>query len=416
MDRRFLVVAAAVTVLWCAGPVRAQPQTILPAAKDGKLDNLVPVPAPDARWVALSESLGLLAFCHDRDYQGANISLVRLDAKGKPAASAMSWKLPRPTAPGLAKIPTYAVSAAFHPKLPLLYVWQDIAIPVPNPPQPLPADAKPLDHLCIYNVAKDPPELVLSLCRGDEYLYGLSGGAVAVSPGGTHLYVPNLRDPKNFSFYKFGRYPLDADGLPLLDDKLAKQPTAVRVKALADQNAGKSVYPPQVTPLEYVNLFPFNFVGAGHSFHFASADAVVVGGYMGLMTWRADDKIVTLHGLPLKTPSNTLLGAHPKLPVVFATRAPSDSVFRVEHAEGYLSLLPRQLTFPKTRLTSPPVVLVKANKLAVGGYYHVYVADLDEKGNVRPEVTRVRVLNPNVRALVYSERFDRLYVGVEQSK
>ena len=61
-------------------------------------------------------------------------------------------------------------------------------------------------------------------------------------------------------------------------------------------------------------------------------------------------------------------------------------------------------------------MLTRGNKVAVGGHYHVYVIDLDEKGRPRPEVLRVRVLNPHVRALVYSERFDRLYVGVEVSK
>ena len=53
---------------------------------------------------------------------------------------------------------------------------------------------------------------------------------------------------------------------------------------------------------------------------------------------------------------------------------------------------------------------------AVGGHYHVHVMGLDAKGNPEPSVTSVPVLSPHVRALVYSAKFDCLYVGVEVSK
>src|SRR5262249_30761218 len=148
----------------------------------------------------------------------------------------------------------------------LLYIWQDLAKQFPYPPQPDPADIKQFDHLLIYNIAKDPPELVSALCRGVEFFYGMQGGGLAAGPTGEYLYVPNVRETKS-TFMRFGRFRLDSDGLPEIDDKLAKEPVAVRVKKLAELNGSKGVVPGQVTPIEYVYTFAFSHTGAGHSFY-----------------------------------------------------------------------------------------------------------------------------------------------------
>jgi hypothetical protein len=161
---------------------------------------------------------------------------------------------------------------------------------------------------------------------------------------------------------------------------------------------------------------PWTSSGTGASYFFASREATVIGGNNGLMTWRPEDKTFVLSGLSLKNRGTTLITPHPTLPVLFVGTPGMDSICRVTHSEGYLSLLPREVKFAGTRLSSAPAVLSKAKKLAVGGHYHVYVANLDDEGQVLPEAVKVRVLNPIVRALVYSERFDRLYVGVEVSK
>ena len=92
-----------------------------------------------------------------------------------------------------------------------------------------------------------------------------------------------------------------------------------------------------------------------------------------------------------------------------------ESFYRVEHADGYLSLLPRQYVIPESRLTGPPTVLGNG-KLAIGGRYQVYLVSLDDKGVPTGDVIQTRVLSPGVRALVYSPKFDRLYVGVELSR
>ena len=106
-------------------------------------------------------------------------------------------------------------------------------------------------------------------------------------------------------------------------------------------------------------------------------------------------------------------------PALFATvyyPTHGDSLFRAEQVDGFLTLLPRQYVFPGLKITSPPVVLGKSNKVALGGQHFVYLVSLDEKGMPLLDVLETQVLNPSVHALAYSEKLDRLYVGVEVSK
>src|SRR5207342_995972 len=97
------------------------------------------------------------------------------------------------------------------------------------------------------------PELVVSLCRGLEYIFGQQGGSLALDGSGTYLYIPNLRERKNAGSLRLGRFELDADGLPMPDDKTAKEPVAARAKKLMDLNVAKPVMPPKMTPIEYVH-------------------------------------------------------------------------------------------------------------------------------------------------------------------
>lgn len=397
-------------ILVGASGVAAQQQVTLPPPKSGTLANLTRVMVPETRNVALGEAQSVLAFCHDLKYPAGHVSLVKLDAKGNPAPYAISWKIPH--SPALVKHPNFAISAAFHPKLPLLYVWQDLNIPYSNSPPATPAELMTFDHLHIYSLAKEPPELIASLCRGPQYQFGFSGGQVHVDAAAEHLYVPNLREVKNPGVLIFGRFKLDPDGLPFIDDAQAKQPAAVRVKALSAANPA----PQQICPIDYVYLFPMNPWGAGHSFIPMGKDAILSSSHYGAMTWRPNDKPFQMYGLPLRTRGNHLLCAHPALPAVFATAADTDSFNRFEQSDGFVTGLPRQYTLEKHRFTSAPAVLPKQKLLAIGGQHHVYVFSLDDLGYPALEATKVHVFNPEIRALVYSEKFDRLYVGAELSK
>src|SRR5438105_2017184 len=87
MSARIRTLVCLLALAATAAPAPAQPKTTLALPKDGRLANLVPVPVPESAAIALSEPLGLLAFCHERSREGpAEVSLVRLDAKGNPAA------------------------------------------------------------------------------------------------------------------------------------------------------------------------------------------------------------------------------------------------------------------------------------------------------------------------------------------
>jgi hypothetical protein len=401
-------------VLLAGSSVPGQEPIKLSEPKIGKIACLTPVTAPSARCIGIGETAGWLAFGHDKAFADAHVSLFKLDAKGNPAAHSIPLKLPRPA--GLVKLANYPLALAFHPKLPVLYVWQDIAQQYTNPEQPQPPDLKNFDHLHIYSLAKEPPELLASLCRGTDYLYGMSGGSLLVDAAGANLYVPNMKDPKNAGSLRFGRFHLDEAGLPKLDAKDAVLPLPARVKRLAELNAAKPLLPHQMTLLDYVTLFPLSPAGSGMSFFEAAPNVVIAGGHTGLISWRPDDKRVTLSGLAFRNHGHQLVGVHPQLPSVYAALFNTDLLTRAEQVEGYLTLVPRTYKLPEALFLSQPAVIEKGKRLAIGGRYRIYVLNLDDKGQCLPEVAQVPLMNPSVQALAYSQRFDRLYVSIEVSK
>jgi hypothetical protein len=377
----------------------------------GTFDRLVPLVAPEARCVALSEAQNLIAFGHDKTWKEAQITMYRLNSTGQPIFPATSWQLPCPEV--FQKQGTYPIGLAFHPKLPLLYVWNELSVHFTNPPTTETDDVRKFDHLLIYDVAKSPPELLVSLCRGSEYLYGQNGAPLAVDPEGTFLCIASLRDLKNAGSWRFGRFSLDADGLPkVVDEKL---PREEKIKKIVEWNATPAATPTEKTPFEYVYLFPGNHFGSVGNFHIENKGTILAGGATGVMCWRPDDPNVTLSGLPIRKHSMTFLARHPKLPLVYASKHQGDGVFRVQFIDGYWSLVPRGWTIPEVKLISPPVML-RDKHLAVAGAYQVYIFPLDDQGNVRGPATSVQLLSPTGRTLVYSDKFDKLYAGVDLSK
>src|SRR5271163_2278556 len=107
----------------------------VPAAPDTDIDIMVRVTVPAARSAAVSDAHGWLAFSHAAKYTEAQVTLCQLGDAGKPGEPVLV-KLPRPDA--LAKYPHYVTGLAFHPKLPLLFVWQDLEFPKDERRIPLP--------------------------------------------------------------------------------------------------------------------------------------------------------------------------------------------------------------------------------------------------------------------------------------
>ena len=210
---------------------------------------------------------------------------------------------------------------------------------------------------------------------------------------------------------------MDGDGLPALTD--AKDPIAARVKKLAELSTAGKAMPPTQTPIEYVTLFHVSSHGCGQAMHPLGKDVLISSVANNLISWRPEDKNAAVHGLPMKFGGHTQFVVHPTLPAIFATTSNyqrPDILVRAEHVEGYLTLLPKQYIIPESKLSGPPAILSKQKKVSVGGQNRVYLIDLDDKGFPTGEFTQTPVNCPQVRAMIYSERFDRLYVGVELSK
>jgi len=403
----------------------AQPATPLKLVP-GTIPQLTPIVAQDARCIAQSDAHGKIAIGHDRAWPEAHLSLFKLDPQGKPLLPATTWKLPIPESLVKNKNENYPLSLAFHPSLPRLYVWQEVNHYYTNPPSRETPELFTFDHLLLDDITKSPPALVTSLCRGPDWLYGQQGGAIAIDSAGQYLYVPNLRERTNAGSWRFGRYPLDADGLPKLagPDATPNPPPQTsppinieeRLKKLEAANVAHTLVPPDLTPIEYVYLFPGGSYGSSITFLPQDKDLVIAGGVNGLICWRPGDPLVVVSGLPIRKHGATFAARHPKLPLVFASKMNGDAIFRGEFVEGYWTRVPRGSALPESRLSTAPVVMTKTNQVAIGGQHQVYVVSLDERGEANPEATVARVFAPQVRTLVYSEKFDKLYVGVDLSR
>src|SRR4029079_6416741 len=147
------ILALLLTISLAAGQTKVR----IPTVEDGTIDNLIKVEASLANNSAVCDGLGVIASTHDAKHAEGQVSLRKLDAAGTPG-DAVLLKLPKPD--GLAKYPNYATGLAFHPTLPLLYVWQDVEMPKDERkiPQPLSAAdnaaMNEFDHLLIYNLDK----------------------------------------------------------------------------------------------------------------------------------------------------------------------------------------------------------------------------------------------------------------------
>jgi hypothetical protein len=415
---RFLVLAA-LLALFAGTPVHAKPKIAISEIKAGRIANLLAVTATEVRCAALGEGTGWLGLGHRPTYKKAHVSLFRLDAKGKPIGGVpTTFKLPALPA-AFAKHPNYALSLAFHPKLPLLYVWQDIEFPVNTPALPV-ATVKDLDHLLIYSLVKATPELVLSLGRGPEFAYGKTAGDVAVEPAGKYLYVPNLGDAKDPAVVKVGRFDLDADGLPVWSDKTAPKggTKAVRIAALnAAKAAAKLIWPQETTPYDASYTFANVAHGCGHNFVHLTKDVVLFASGYAVQTWEPSSRNAKVNAILFGSINQPYrVAAHPKLPALYVTAIGQNEAYRIFHAQGHFTLMPQTVTLKGVNLLSPPAVLGRANKVAFGGAKRIYVVSLDKKGSFVPEAIQVVVDNPQVEALVYSSKFDLLYVPVEVSK
>jgi hypothetical protein len=394
-----------------------------PAAPDTPLENLVQVVVPQARLAAVSEVLPTLAFTYrpspaDKPAAPGRLSIFGIDDKGHPvgtpapppppapapAAGApappkpaplpplplFTVKLPRPAS--LAAYPAAATSLLFHPKLPLLYVWQDIA----GPPMTSAKDNvvyREFDHLLVYSLAPNQaPKLELATARGPGFVYGTSAGTLSLDASARRMMLPNLRtltSADNAAGTSVGYVKLDDKGMPVKDgDKLA---------IVIDDMPAYSAFP------------------NGTGCVFASDSVCVFAGYYGPVTWDSENRRGRFCSYMMAGAASALrLVGHPKLPLVYMSMYGTPGVFSMEHADGYLTMQPKMLRIKGgAGVLTPPVFMPRHNKMALGASSRVYLVSVDAEGNFLPSVTQTLVRNPATEAIAYSEKFDRLYVAAE---
>ncbi|HKB36538.1 MAG TPA: hypothetical protein VKD72_08800, partial [Gemmataceae bacterium] len=341
----------------------------LTATEADKVPYLVRLVAPGASCAAAGDVVGMVAVGHKVDKQ-ARLSLFRLDAQGRPTGAPIVVKLPKPA--GLATRDTYPLSLAFHPSLPLLYVWQEVEGLKGDPVPPDEPAWKDLDHLLIYAIDKEP-ELLVGLCRGQLFHTGTVAGSLGLDVANGRLYVPNLRFGKKNppEGGAVGWFNLGGDGLPVDGDTVpekvepvvaaakaattrAARAAALRIAAAAGKPVGAFRHTPE-------NTYGFGWHPSGAGFVPISRDVFIGCGPYGPVTWNGGDRRaraqVFLMPVNFTSYYTTRIVAHPTLPVIFATIAGYPWAHRVEHADGNITLAPQVVQLEGATLRTPPVVL-----------------------------------------------------------
>jgi hypothetical protein len=389
---------------------------ILSKPTTGPLPNLVQVVSANAKCAAVSDAHSLLAI--GRRPQGnlaGELYIFGLDAAGNivgtpppapaaaPAAGAPApatpppplplFTVPLPRAASLAAFPAGASHMVFHPKLPLLYVWQDIEAPAFSSAKASPI-IQEFDHLLIYSFTPgQPPKLEAATCRGLGFAYSAFGSMIALNPAATRVYLPlmrSLESPDNTSSGAVGYLKLDAaTGLPVKEgDKLA----------FVVENLTAHAYCPCA-------------MGYAH----VSDTMVIFGSTFGPVTWETGNRQFKFGFYQISDVGayNHRLIGHPTLPVVYFSGINTSWVHKMDHADGYLTMQPQRLIIEGGTVVSPPVFMIKQNKLAVGGAAMVHICTLDDAGGFSATTTQTAVNAPRAEGLAYSEKLDKLYVAVE---
>ncbi len=368
---------------------------------------VTPVVAPRALCAAVSEAASLLVVGH-QGTNGQHLSVFRLDAGGRIAGEPARLALPKPAV--LATNGNYPLGLLFHPRLPVLYVWQDIAAPAQDKQEAHPGfkDWLEFDHLLIYAVKPAGLELVETAAHGAGFHCGLSGGTVGLDAAGRMLFLPNsvggTWDEAGIAYYA-----LDERGMPVDADEVdagKKKDRPEKPKLLTSRFART------VASLQRKRTHRYYPSGAGWV---AGAEAMMMGGYSGCMS--ADFQRGGLRQVWFNTLEHVgacVLGGHPVQPAVYLAMQGTPRLFQLAHADGYISLLPQVATVKGGQLFGAPVVLTRQNLVAVGGGKLVHLFGLEADGRLNGRVEQFAVGSASVRGMAYAEKGGRLYVPVDR--
>ncbi len=424
-------------VLFClisvANPAFAQREIRVRTVPETPLPFVTTVVAPATRHVAVSDVAGVLAVGH-RPKSPAHVSLFRLDAQGQIVpGDPVAITLPKPATFGAR--PNHVLALRCHPRLPLLYVWQDVE-PLPELAPTDPAISAEFDHLLIYSLDEPQPKLIFATARGPDFFCGTAAGDIALNGVASRLYVPSMQqlDRTKKLVTTIGWFVLDPDGLPAFappnsppeDVKpIAPLPpldpaaaNAARIAKLAAIEQAKAAGQPLVLR-KYMEATTYSFSTPPAPYSYApfNDDAIFLAGHSGPVSWVLSDRLGRYCYFYLQpyVAYRYRVAVHPTAPSVYiATLIYDGRINRMEHADGQLTLAPQTMTNDNFVYYSTPVVLEKTNQLAIGANGRVCLIDLDAEGKFKPSAVQMTVNNPTVEAIAWSPKFGKLYVPVEK--
>lgn len=397
------------------------------------------VPASGLPMLEVSEPAGKLVFAQQDSMP--QIMLLTLSSHGDVIAGSKATGFSLPGNQNK-KVVNQVLAIATHPTMPVLYVWQDTGTNPSAIVAPKNEKAKQYNHLLIYDISTDPPQLLMSACNGKDFMVGRSTGMLTLGNNGRRLFVPNMRYDVTRSYgVAIGYYELDGKGLPILTGKEPEaDPLSVSGSPDQDETTGNESSESTSTeaatqalteaPTETANekvttgrgggLTMLHLSNVGSKYHPSRAfyidDAhtlLLTGTY--LATYDTSNRTgrlaaVNIPNANLRYPRMT---THNALGMAYFNYIGSSHVAAWALFNGYPSLVPQRVDVTPLVINSPVVHLTKHQKLALGSNNKVLLLSLDKQGFIQPAIEQFKIDVTSVSLMVYSPKFDRLYLGTD---
>ncbi|MFW6059354.1 MAG: hypothetical protein ACODAQ_04190 [Phycisphaeraceae bacterium] len=401
------------------------------------------VPAADARAMAVHDERGILVVAHVHEGAG-RLSVFALDdleatgdgndeeeqeqqeEQGDNGAAEALLTLDLPRADALAKHAHAPLALTFHPELPVLYVWRDIAEDVEIEAD---SDAEAqvfehLDHLLIYQLEGEGEQLNLAradaFCHGERFAYAQQRASLAVSGDGERLFLPNMvdldEDIATQNQGAIGYFDLDEQGMPA--------PVPVPIEGTLD-GYGINEYEMEIraewvyTGVPYYNRprwVRLNRLPTGTGFFAPTKRTLIFGSGAGFGLWDTVDRRGALSEVSLIDIKSPLLVGHPTLPMLYVASHSGNRIAHMPHVHGFPTMVPTVDSYPGTSFRAIPVVLHRPRHvLAIGGRNHLRLVGLDANGAFTDQRAHVPVPTEGpVLAVACSPQRGRIYVAADE--
>jgi len=384
-------------------PARAAQMVTVPApAILEQVPGVVKVSAARAMCAAVSDQHSMLIVgCQAlKASEGKELLVYKLGPSGDPVGEPEVISTPKP--PEVNDFPNQVIAVEFHPKLPLVYVWQDTEDKKTKRAE---AVNEKYPHLIIYKVEPGGKlSLVAQAATGSRFDMNNLWGDLALSANGDRLYVPNLRTSAKSGFSAAGFMTLDPKtGLP----------------ALQEDEDGKPIPKREAVRLFPIGQFGSDSIPAGNGYVVGSEGNFITNGYVTLVTFDPNNRQGhTMAYYPPWGGGNIRVSGHPDPKVwrMYAVNLGSPSFYSLQHSDGFTTGVPQMMAITGMTGYTEAIVMPKRSKLAIGGSNALYMVTTTADGQLTNEVVGVKVNNPTLRAVAYSPRFDKVYVAEVPAK